>query len=77
GKAYGFTSTMQLKGNNASDTAMAQTVGLPMGIFVRMVMEGNILARGVQIPVMKEVYDPVLKELEEYGIVFHEEVSPL
>lgn len=77
GKAYGFTSTMQLKGNNASDTAMAQTVGLPMGIFVRMVMEGNILARGVQIPVMKEVYDPVLKELEEYGIVFHEEVSSL
>jgi saccharopine dehydrogenase (NADP+, L-glutamate forming) len=48
-----------------------------MGIFVRMVMEGNIQARGVQIPVMKEVYEPVLKELEEYGIVFREEVSPL
>ncbi len=77
GKSYGFKSTMQLKGNHASDTAMAQTVGLPMGIFVRMVMEGNIQARGVQIPVMKEVYDPVLKELEEYGIVFHEEVFPL
>jgi saccharopine dehydrogenase (NADP+, L-glutamate forming) len=77
GKSYRFTSTMQLKGNNASDTAMAQTVGLPMGIFVRMVMEGNIQARGVQIPVMKEVYEPVLKELEEYGIVFCEEVSPL
>jgi saccharopine dehydrogenase-like NADP-dependent oxidoreductase len=77
GKSYGFKSTMQLKGNHASDTAMAQTVGLPMGIFVRMVMEGNIQARGVQIPVMKEVYDPVLEELEEYGIVFHEEVFPL
>lgn len=77
GKSYRFTSTMQLKGNNASDTAMAQTVGLPMGIFVRMVMEGNIQARGVQIPVMKEVYEPVLKELEEFGIVFREEVSPL
>ena len=77
GKSYGFKSTMQLKGNHAADTAMAQTVGLPMGIFVRMVMEGNIQARGVQIPVMKEVYDPVLKELEEYGIVFHEEVFPL
>lgn len=76
-KPYRMLSTMQLKGKNATDTAMAQTVGLPMGIFVRMVMEGNIKARGVQIPVLPEVYEPVLKELEEYQIVFKEEVHPL
>ncbi|MBK8044007.1 MAG: saccharopine dehydrogenase NADP-binding domain-containing protein [Haliscomenobacter sp.] len=70
-------STMQLKGNHAEDTAMAQTVGLPMGIFVRLVMEEKITSRGVQIPVSKEVYEPVLKELEEFGIVFKEEVRPL
>lgn len=77
GKPYKLRSTMQLNGKNATDTAMAQTVGLPMGIFVRMVMEGNIKARGVQIPVMQEVYEPVLKELEEYNIVFREEVRAL
>jgi len=66
------TSTMSLKGKNAEDTAMAQTVGLPMGIFVQLVIEGKIQSRGVQIPVMKEVYEPVLAELEEFGIVFKE-----
>jgi saccharopine dehydrogenase-like NADP-dependent oxidoreductase len=67
-----FLSSMSLKGKNAEDTAMAQTVGLPMGIFVKLVMEGKIQSRGVQIPVMREVYQPVLEELKEYGIVFHE-----
>lgn len=66
------TSTMSQKGVNAEETAMAQTVGLPMAIFVKLVVEGKIKSRGVQIPVMKEVYEPVLTELEEYGIVFKE-----
>lgn len=66
------TSTMSQKGVNAEETAMAQTVGLPMAIFVKLVVEGKIKSRGVQIPVMKEVYEPVLNELEEYGIVFKE-----
>ena len=66
------TSTMSKKGVNAEDTAMAQTVGLPMAIFVKLVVEGKIKSRGVQIPVMKEVYEPVLEELEQHGIVFHE-----
>jgi len=66
------TSTMSQKGVNAEETAMAQTVGLPMAIFVKLVVEGKIKSRGVQIPVMKEVYEPVLTELEQYGIVFKE-----
>jgi saccharopine dehydrogenase (NADP+, L-glutamate forming) len=66
------TSTMSKKGVNAEDTAMAQTVGLPMAIFVKLVIEGKIKSRGVQIPVMKEVYEPVLQELETYGIEFKE-----
>jgi saccharopine dehydrogenase (NADP+, L-glutamate forming) len=41
-------------------------------MFVKLVVEGKIKSRGVQIPVMKEVYEPVLSELEEYGIVFKE-----
>lgn len=77
GKHFLHKSTMQLKGNNAQDTAMARTVGLPMGIFVRLVIEGAIKSRGVQIPVTPEVYLPVLKELEQYHIVFDETVTPL
>jgi saccharopine dehydrogenase-like NADP-dependent oxidoreductase len=65
-------SSMSKKGVNAEDTAMAQTVGLPMAIFVKLVVEGKIKSRGVQIPVMKEVYEPVLSELEQHGIVFKE-----
>lgn len=71
------TSTMSLKGVNSVDTAMARTVGLPMGIFVRLVVEGRIQSRGVHIPVMREVYEPVLAELEDHGIVFHEQDTAL
>ncbi|NUO01948.1 MAG: saccharopine dehydrogenase NADP-binding domain-containing protein [Saprospiraceae bacterium] len=70
GRKRRHTSTMVMKGENESDTAMARLVGLPLGIFVKLVMESKINARGVQIPVMREVYEPVLKELEEYGVVF-------
>lgn len=66
-------SSMQLLGESAHDTAMAKTVGLPLGILVRLLMDGEIEARGVHIPVMKEVYGPVLNELEEYGITFVED----
>jgi saccharopine dehydrogenase-like NADP-dependent oxidoreductase len=65
-------STMQLKGSNADQTAMAKTVGLPLGILVRLLMERKIEARGVHIPVLGEVYGPILDELQEHGIVFRE-----
>lgn len=80
GKSYLHIATMHKKGKDDHDTAMAQTVGLPMGIFVKLVMEGKIQSRGVQIPVIPEVYVPVLDELEkDFGIVFASEerlVSP-
>ncbi len=65
-----LTSTLVMKGENEVDTAMTKSVGLPLGIFVKLVMQGKITATGVHIPVMKEVYEPVLQELEEYGVVF-------
>lgn len=67
------TSTLVMKGEDNVNTAMSKLVGLPMGIFVRLVMEGKINSKGVNIPVMPEVYDPVLKELKEYGVEFLEE----
>jgi len=63
---------MVLKGNDSVDTAMSRLVGLPLGIFVKLIMLGKIKATGVNIPVMEEVYTPVLKELEDYGVVFKE-----
>lgn len=72
-----LTSTLVMKGHDAEDTAMSRLVGLPLGIFVKQVMLGNIKSAGVNIPVMKEVYEPVLEELKEYGVVFKELEQPL
>jgi saccharopine dehydrogenase (NADP+, L-glutamate forming) len=72
GKKHLTESTLILKGENQTETAMAKLVGLPMGIFVRLVMEGKITSTGVNIPVMKEVYEPVLEELKNFGVVFKE-----
>ncbi len=73
GKKKELHSTLVLKGSNSIDTAMAKLVGVPMGIFAKLVMQGKITAKGVNIPVMKEVYDPVLEELKEHGVIFKEE----
>jgi saccharopine dehydrogenase-like NADP-dependent oxidoreductase len=72
GKKHRLTSTMVMKGNGQEDTAMSRLVGLPMGIFVGLIADGKIKSTGVQIPVTKEVYEPVLEELKEYGVIFTE-----
>ena len=65
------TSSLVLEGTD-EQTAMAKTVGLPMGIFLRLLTQDKIKSRGVTIPVIREVYEPVLAELEDYGIRFRE-----
>ena len=70
-------STLLLEGKDASDTAMARLVGLPLGIFTKLVMQGKMKVKGVHIPVQKEVYEPVLEELKSYGVVFHEREEEL
>lgn len=72
GRQHRLFSTLVLEGQDSEDTAMARLVGLPLGIFAKQVMRGGIVERGVNIPVQKEVYEPVLEELKEYGVVFHE-----
>jgi saccharopine dehydrogenase-like NADP-dependent oxidoreductase len=72
GKKRLLSSTLRMEGENEVDTAMAKLVGLPMGVFVNLVMQGKITAKGVHIPVMREVYEPVLAELRDYGVVFQE-----
>jgi len=69
------TSTLVMKGDD-KQTAMAKLVGLPLGIFVRLMAEDRIESRGVTIPIMNEVYEPVLTELAEYGVRFNEHDEP-
>ena len=72
-----ITSTMLDFGfQSDGDSSMARTVSLPAAIAVRMVLEGKIDARGVHIPVISEIYDPVLAELAELGIELKEESRP-
>jgi saccharopine dehydrogenase (NADP+, L-glutamate forming) len=67
-----MTSTLVVIGEDSQKTAMAKTVGLPVAMAVRRLIKGEIKLRGVQIPVLPEIYKPILQELEEYGIVFEE-----
>jgi len=55
-------------GDDEINTAMAKTVGLPLAIATKLLLQGKISSRGVIIPVGKEIYDPVLQELNKLGI---------
>ncbi|MGV3641771.1 MAG: saccharopine dehydrogenase C-terminal domain-containing protein, partial [Adhaeribacter sp.] len=66
-------SSLAVTGEDERQTAMARTVGLPVGILAGMILQGRIAQRGVLIPTAPEIYGPVLAELEELGIRFVEE----
>ncbi len=69
---YHITSTLKHFGNPGGDSAMAQTVSIPAAIAVKLILEGKISLTGVCRPLHKEIYHPVLKEIEKFGIVFIE-----
>lgn len=73
GKQYQIDSHMALIGEDQTYTAMAKTVGLPVAIAALKILNEEITTPGVQLPIAKEVYEPILKELEENGVIFHEE----
>jgi saccharopine dehydrogenase-like NADP-dependent oxidoreductase len=66
-------SVLIVKGNDQIHTAMAKTVGLPLGIAAKLILENKIQLTGLHIPVIPEIFEPVLKELELNGIKFNEE----
>ncbi len=72
GKNHQLNSSLVVIGDNEDHTAMAKTVGLPLAITVKNFLTGKFKLSGVQIPIVKEIYEPLLKELEEYQIVFTE-----
>ncbi len=68
GHGHEVQATLIATGDDAIHTAMAKTVGLPLGIAARLLLEGKIKARGVVVPVTKEFYDPILAELKKLGV---------
>lgn len=72
-KKYKSTSTLVLNGEDDVHTAMAKTVGLPLGIAAKFILNGTISLKGLHIPVIKEIYEPVLEELKLFGVKFAEQ----
>lgn len=72
-KYYQKTSSLVVLGEDSSYTAMAKTVGLPMGIIAKLILNREIKLKGLHLPVKKEIYEPVLKELQQLGIQFKEQ----
>ena len=72
GEKKQIESNMVVIGDDQTYTAMAKTVGLPVAIAALKILNGEIKTPGVQLPITKEVYEPILKELQSYGINFKE-----
>jgi saccharopine dehydrogenase (NADP+, L-glutamate forming) len=73
GKKERIVSSMAYKGEDTVNTAMSITVGLPVAIAAKLILQGKIKMTGIHIPIHEEIYEPVLDELESYGIRFIEE----
>lgn len=72
GATHTVNSSLVVKGQDALRTAMAKTVGLPLGIAATLLLRNQLPARGLRIPILPEIYNPVLHLLEEQGIMFEE-----
>ena len=76
GQKKQIDSKMVILGDDQTFTAMSKTVGLPVAIATLQILNGKIKTPGVQLPITKEVYNPILKELEDHGVIFHETEVP-
>ncbi len=65
-------SSLVVKGEDSIYTAMAKTVGLPLGIAAKIILNGTLTLTGLHIPIVKEIYEPVLEELAHEHIIFTE-----
>ncbi len=73
GIPHSVKSSLIVTGEDSKRTAMAKTVGLPLGIAAKLILNDKIQLKGVQIPVIKEIYEPVMDELMKYDIRFLED----
>lgn len=70
-----ISSSLVVTGENSLRTAMAKTVGLPLGIAAKLILEEKIKLKGLHIPTRKEIYEPVLEELKKFGVEFKEKTN--
>jgi len=73
GKREVISSRMLDFGTPATNTSIARTVALPAAMAVKMILTGKITLHGVYRPVLPEIYNPILDELERNGIKMEEE----
>ncbi len=71
GEQREHTSALVMKGKNADETALAATVGLPMAMMAKLILNNEINLTGVHIPIVAQVYEPILAELQNYGVTFN------
>lgn len=76
GEKKQIDANMVVIGENRAYTAMSKTVGLPVAIATLLILNGKVTTPGVQIPLNKEVYKPILNELKSHGIQFNEYQVP-
>ena len=74
-KKYQVISTLILDGEEVGDTAMSKTVGLPLAIALKLILNNTIQEKGLMVPLPASIYEPVLKELQKEGIRFREDVT--
>jgi len=72
GRKKRITSSLVVEGIDQAHTAMAITVGTPVAIATKLILTGVITQTGVLVPITKDIYEPVLHELEDYGVKFIE-----
>jgi saccharopine dehydrogenase-like NADP-dependent oxidoreductase len=77
GNKFEIQSRLICEGDDTTYTAMSKTVGLPIAIAARLMMKGELALTGVHLPVIPEIYEPVLNELQSCGIVFQETENAL
>lgn len=75
GKSFSLQSTLVVSGQDPLHTAMAKTVGLPVAIACKLMLEDRIPDCGVLMPIKQSIYEPIMEELKLFGIEFSEKVT--
>jgi saccharopine dehydrogenase-like NADP-dependent oxidoreductase len=77
GEKHEVQSSLIVEGDDPTFTAMSKTVGLPIAIAARKILRGEFKQTGVQLPIIPEIYEPVLSELTQFGVQFKEKEMAL
>ncbi|MGB3589628.1 MAG: saccharopine dehydrogenase C-terminal domain-containing protein [Tunicatimonas sp.] len=77
GEDHLSTSSLVVTGQLDRLSGMAKTVGYPLGIAAKLILNEQVTRRGLLIPIHREIYEPILQELQKFGVNFQEMAHPL